>query len=94
MWYEMGQGRSVGFKVTDCRAYMDALNEPRTPVWGKPERLKAGTPAWKVVDTANGVTVLVSYNTVVSVRAGGECVNLGKWSSTTTRHQQLFAKSF
>ena len=94
MWYAMGEGRSVGFEVTDCSAYLKALNEPKIPVWGKPERLKAGTPAWKVLDTANGVTVLVSYNTVVSMRAGGKTVDLGKWSHTTTRHQMLFAMSF
>lgn len=93
-FYEMGEGRGVTFRVCDYSAYLNALNQPKTPVWGEPERLKRGTPAWKVRDTANGLTVLVSYNTVVSVWDGHEVRHLGKWSLTTSRHQRLFEQSF
>lgn len=93
-FYAMGEGRGVKFCPSDYSAYLNALNEPKTPVWGKPERLTRGTPAWKVMDTANELTVLVSYNTVVSVWDGRTVRHLGKWSNTTSRHQRLFEQGF
>ena len=94
MWYDFGTGRSVQFGPNDYSKYLDELNDPKTPVWGTPERLKAGTPAWKVFDKANGVWCCVSYNTVVSVYDGARVRDLGKWSMTTTRHQRMFAAAF
>lgn len=87
---EFGQGRNVAFYPNDYSVYLSALNEPKTPAWGEPTRLKKGTPAWAVRDLANGTVCLVSYHTVVSVFAGGQVRHLGKWSQTTTRHQKLF----
>ena len=94
MWYDFGTGRRVQFAPNDYSKYLGELNDPKTPVWGTPERLKAGTPAWKVFDRANGLWCCVSYNTVVSVYDGARVRELGKWSMTTTRHQKMFAAAF
>ena len=94
MWYEFGTGRNVQFAPNDYSKYLGELNDPKIPEWGTPERLKAGTPAWKVFDKANGVWCCVSYNTVVSVYDGASVRDLGKWSMTTTRHQKMFASAF
>lgn len=89
----MGEGRSVEFGPSEYGAYMAALDNPKEPEWGTPERLKRGTPCWKVYDRANGAWCCVSYRTVVSVCIGGRVKHLGKWSMTTTRHQGLFEDS-
>lgn len=47
-----------------------------------------------VIDHENGVIELQSYNTIVSRCVNGNVQELGKWSSTTTRHQKEFRKQF
>ena len=46
--------------------------------------------AWVVRDTANGLTCLQSYGTIVSVVLGGHVRHLGKWTKTTSFHQSRF----
>lgn len=50
--------------------------------------------AWVVRDTANGLTCLQSYRTIVSVMLGGHVRHLGKWTRTTSRHQCRFGCRF
>ena len=50
--------------------------------------------AWVVRDTANGLTCLQSYGTIVSVVLGGKVRHLGKWSKTTSIHQGRFGCRF
>ena len=47
-----------------------------------------------VIDHENGVLELQSYDTIVSRCINGVVEHLGKWSQTTTRHQNEFYKQF
>lgn len=47
-----------------------------------------------VIDHENGIIELQSYDTIVSRCINGKVEELGKWSSTTTRHQKEFRKQF
>jgi hypothetical protein len=48
--------------------------------------------AWIITDTWTGNKYLQSYHTIVSIyfKDTDEIKELGKWSVTTTRHQNLF----
>lgn len=48
--------------------------------------------AWVITDTLTGNKYLQSYNTIVSIyfKDTNEIKTLGKWSRTTTRHQNIF----
>lgn len=48
--------------------------------------------AWVITDTFTGNKYLQSYNTIVSIyfKDTDEIKTLGKWSVTTTRHQNCF----
>lgn len=48
--------------------------------------------AWAITDTLTGNKYLQSYNTIVSIyfKDTDEIKHLGKWSVTTTRHQNTF----
>lgn len=51
--------------------------------------------AWIVRDTANNRVCLQSYSTIVSyVTDTGTPVRLGKWTTTTSKHQTLFDRIF
>jgi hypothetical protein len=46
--------------------------------------------AWVLTDN-DGNKYLQSYNTIVSVKFAGDCIQeLGKWSRTTSKHQGYF----
>lgn len=47
-----------------------------------------------VIDHENGTVELQSYDTIVSRCVNGVVEHLGKWSQTTTRHQNEFYKQF
>lgn len=47
-----------------------------------------------VIDHENGTLELQSYDTIVSRCVNGVVEHLGKWSQTTTRHQNEFYKQF
>ena len=47
-----------------------------------------------VIDYENGTFELQSYSTIVSRCVDGKVEELGKWSSTTTRHQREFRRQF
>ena len=47
-----------------------------------------------VIDYENGFIELQSYDTIVSRCVNGKVEELGKFSSTTTRHQKEFRKQF
>lgn len=48
----------------------------------------------KIRRETNGDITLISYTTEVSkyIKSENKVVDLGKWSATTTRHQQEFRK--
>ena len=79
--------------------YLSELEDPQSPEWELIEELDVGRGsfngsghAWIVRDVANGVICLQSYATIVSIYlGGGETRDLGKWTSTTSRHQLKFA---
>ena len=47
-----------------------------------------------VIDHENGTYELQSYDTIVSRAKNGIVEHLGKFSTTTTRHQREFEKQF
>lgn len=47
-----------------------------------------------VIDYENDTLELQSYDTIVSRCVNGVVEHLGKWSQTTTRHQNEFYKQF
>ena len=47
-----------------------------------------------VIDHEDGTIELQSYDTIVSRCVNGKVEELGKWSTTTTRHQKEFRKQF
>ncbi len=47
--------------------------------------------AYIVKDMANGVVCLQSYSTIVAVAYGTKTKNLGKWTPTTSWHQNEFS---
>lgn len=78
--------------------YFKSLENPNHPKFELVEELEVGHTgfdgsghAWVVRDTENDVICLQSYLTIVSVKAGDDSVDLGKWSRTTTRHQFRFS---
>ena len=81
----------------EWQTYLNSLESPKYPEFELVEELGVGSGsfngsghAWVVKDTANNVVCLQSYATIVSVQAGAESVDLGKWSRTTSHHQSLF----
>lgn len=48
--------------------------------------------AWVITDTLTGDKFLQSYSTIVSIyfKDTAEIKTLGKWSRTTSKHQQIF----
>lgn len=47
-----------------------------------------------VIDYEDGTFELQSYETIVSRCVNGRVEELGKWSSTTMRHQREFRRQF
>ena len=58
------------------------------------DRCKSFYGKAKILDYGNGILELMSYYTIVSRCENGKVEHLGKWSQTTTRHQQEFEKQF
>lgn len=63
---------------------LDARFDSRKSFYGKA----------KVVLEPDGTAKLYSYDTLVSICKNGVVEHLGKWSQTTTRHQNEFFKQF
>ena len=93
--YNYGGCQSVGKlryrEASDYDVYMEHLENPVHPSFELVKRIGSKN-AWIVHDTANGLYCCQSYDTIVSVEIGGESVDLGRWSNSTTRHQGEFRR--
>lgn len=78
------------YEPTKMSEYLDKLENPSTPEWELVKKLNTNDTAFVVRDTANGITCLQSYSTIVSMQAGAEDIRLGRWSVTTSKHQGMF----
>lgn len=78
-------------KASDLDEYKHALNDPKPPVFETVERIN-NCQAWVVRDIANNMICLQSYYTIVSIKVGNCSKDLGKYSSTTSRHQYEFRR--
>lgn len=77
--------------ANDLDEYMQALNNPKPPVFETVERI-SNCQAWVVRDTANNMICLQSYYTIVSIKVGNGSKDLANYSSTTSRHQCYFRR--
>lgn len=75
--------------ATDCRVYLEHLENGRSPEFEKICRIGSKN-AWVVRDTVNNVICCQSYRTIVAMKVGDSAVDFGRWSMSTTRHQGDF----